>query len=184
MKFRNSLLLFIVALFANNLVAQDSVFTNSIGMEFVLIKPGSFVVGKFQPPYPKSSKQAEALAKRDSRKGFTVALKKSFSIGRFEVTQEQWKKVMGTNPSVFHGDNHPIENVTWNDVQLFLEKLNQLDKERTYRLPTEFEWEFAARAGSTEDISWDEIRATAQMGLKTTAVVGKKKPNAWGIYDM
>ena len=163
-------------------------------MQFVLIKPGTFVLGKFQPPYPKSSanngyrsvdlKKAKELAIKDSRKGFTVKIKKPFYIGRFEVTQEQWEKVMGNNPSVFKGENHPVENVTWFLVKIFLEELNKLDKNFVYRLPTEFEWEYAARAGAKNDISWDEIRASAQMGLNTTAEVGQKKPNAWGLYDM
>jgi len=163
-------------------------------MEFVLIKPGSFVVGKFQPPYPKSSsnngyrskdlKKAKELATKDSRKGFRVRIRKPFYIGRFEVTQEQWQKVMGRNSSVFKGENYPVDNVGWFEVQLFLQNLNQLDKSFTYRLPNEFEWEFAARAGATQDISWADIRLMAQMGTRTTNKVGQKKPNAWGLYDM
>jgi formylglycine-generating enzyme len=159
--------------------AQDSTYTNSIGMEFVLIKPGSFIVGKFQPPYPKPSdkkeggqsepgytreeyKLADSLANRDARPGFTAHIRQPFYIGKFEVTQEQWRKVMGSNPSVFNNDRlktdasmYPVENVTWLDVQSFLTRLNELEKEKHYRLPTELEWEYAARAGATYDISWD-----------------------------
>lgn len=190
------------------LQAQDPAFVNSIGMELVRIQPGSFVLGKFQPPYPKAPgdtanagadrgynakefKRAEKLAKRDARPGFTVTIKKPFYIGKFEVTQAQWKKVMGANPSVFKGEKlsgdageHPVENVTWEDVQRFLKKLNRMEKGRTYRLPTEFEWEYAARAGANEDIPWAQIRQTAQLGTRTTNKVGQKKPNAWGLYDM
>jgi formylglycine-generating enzyme len=187
--------------------AQDSTYTNSVGMEFVLIKPGNFVVGRFQPPYPKPSdhtnsseereysaeeyKRAEMMAKRDSRPGFHVEIKKPFYIGKFEVTQEQWRKVMGNNPSVFQGqkisgdgERYPVENISWNDAQLFVKKLNEMDPGKTYRLPTEFEWEYAARAGAGDDISWEEIRLQAQLGTRTTNVVGQKKSNAWGLYDM
>lgn len=197
---------------ASLLHAQDSTFTNSIGMEFKLIQPGSFVLGRFQPPYPKPPgdtakagipsgaergynaeeyKLAEKLAKQDALPGFTVTIKQPFYIGKFEVTQAQWKKVMGTNPSVFQGDkvsgdanNHPVESVTWEDVQQFLNKLNSIEKGRTYRLPTEFEWEYAARAGATGDIPWSQIRKTAQLGTRTTNRAGQKEPNAWGLYDM
>src|SRR3954453_4287122 len=158
-----------ILLFASLLHAQDSTFTNSIGMEFKRIEPGSFVMGRFQPPYPKPPsdtikvgahsggergynaeeyKLAEELAKRDALPGFTVTIKKPFYIGKFEVTQAQWKKVMGSNPSVFQGDkvsddanDPPVESVTWEDVQQFLNKLNRMEKGKTYRLPTEFEWE-------------------------------------------
>jgi len=192
--------------------AQDSAFTNSIGMEFKLIKPGSFIMGRFQPPYPEPSsgtanakatsgaergynaeeyKLAEQLATQDAMPGFTVTIRSPFYIGKFEVTQAQWKKVMGSNPSVFQSDkvsddpaDHPVDNVTWDDAQQFLKKLNSMEKGRTYRLPTEFEWEYAARAGATNDIPWSQIRKTAQIGLRTTNTVGQKQPNAWGLYDM
>src|SRR3982751_1579896 len=146
---------------ASLLHAQDSTFTNSIGMEFIQIPPGSFVMGRFQPPYPKPPndtvktsttpgtakgytaeeyKLAEKLAKQDALPGFTVTIKKPFYIGKFEVTQAQWKKLMGSNPSVFQGDkvtddaaDHPVENVTWEDAQRFINKLNKMDKGRTYR---------------------------------------------------
>ena len=184
--------------------AQDSTFTNSIGMEFIRIEPGSYTLGKFEPSYPKPGgkktadsykdneyKLAEQLANKDALPGFSVTIENSFYIGKFEVTQAQWKKVMGSNPSIFQGDkvsdnadDHPVDNVTWAQAQEFVKKLNALDKERTYRLPTEFEWEYAARAGKKEDISWAEIREVAQMGTRTTNKVGGKKPNAWGIYDV
>lgn len=140
---------------------------------------------------PESDYQlAESLAKKDAMPGFTVTLSKSYYIGKFEVTQEQWKKVMGTNPSYFqstkvadNADLHPVESVSWQDAQAFVKKLNALDKGHTYRLPTEFEWEYAARAGAQDDIPWGEIRASAVIAVKTTSQVGTKKPNAWGLYD-
>ena len=133
---------------------------------------------------------AKTLAMRDAQPGFTVQIKRAFYLGKFEVTQGQWKKMMGSNPSVFQGvnmndeDRRPVENVTWEDVQKFLNKLNETDPSRKYRLPTEFEWEYAARAGAEGDIPWSEIQQVAQLGNKTTEVVGGKKPNSWGLYDM
>ncbi|MBD2699512.1 SUMF1/EgtB/PvdO family nonheme iron enzyme [Spirosoma sp. BT702] len=182
-------------------------YANPIGMEFVLIQPGSMVVGRFQPPYPKpqadvASKKtgvqwntkdydlAEKMVKQDATSGFTVKITRPYYIGKFEVTQAQWKKVMGTNLATFQGDKvkdeadlHPVEQVTWQDTQKFLAKLNALDKSHHYRLPTEFEWEYAARAGANDDIPWKTIWASAQMGSTTTAKVGQKTPNAWGLYD-
>ncbi len=196
---------------ASLLHAQDSTFTNSIGMKFIRIHPGSFIMGRFQPPYPippsdtekagtKSSekgysaeeyKLAEKLAKQDALPGFTVTINKPFFMAQFEVTQAQWKKVMGSNPSVFqgdkvsdHADDHPVDNVTWENIQQFLDKLNLMEKGRVYRLPTEFEWEYAARAGATGDIPWSQIRKAAQIGTRTTNTIGQKQPNVWGLYDM
>src|SRR5689334_12111112 len=164
--------------------ANSQVVKNPIGMEFVHISAGSFTVGAFHPPFPvpadtvKGAKRplnmymgegtystsdfalALTLAKRDSREGFSVKIKKDFWMGRFEVTQAQWQKVMGTNPSVFSGaesDRMPVENVSWADAQAFITRLNQLDPARRYRLPSEFEWEYAARAGATDDIPWPAI---------------------------
>lgn len=194
---------------------QEKTFTNSIGMELVLIQPGKMTAGKFQPPYPvpedtvKRHKHAmimwmgdgraynarefalaKSLATRDAMEGFEVQIKRPYYIGKFEVTQGQWKQVMGKNPSVFQkdkdgeADRHPVESITWQDVQDFVAKLNDLEKGKKYRLPTEFEWEYAARAGAEGDILWSEIQLSAQLGTLTTQVVGLKKPNKWGIYDM
>jgi formylglycine-generating enzyme len=206
MKFKLHLLLlfFLTVSIAGLLAAQPATYTNSIGMQFVSINPGEFVSGMFQPPFPKPSseskngytdqdyKLAEELARRDARPGFTVQIKKAFYIGKFEVTQSQWKEIMGTNPSVFQGDKvdgntdqYPVENVTWKDVQVFIKKLNQKEGSKVkYRLPTEFEWEYAARAGAKDDIPWTQIRLSAQLGTRTTNKVGEKQPNAWGLYDM
>ena len=199
------------------LSAQDSVFVNSQGIEFILIKPGKMVVGKFEPTVnrgggfggsgggaaarPASQERpslpgsdfelAEEMARADALPGFEVEIERSFYIGKYEITQGQWKDVMGSNPSYFQGevvednaDLHPVECVSWQDAQDFIEKLNALDQEHTYRLPTEFEWEFAARAGAVDDISWDDIRASAVIASGTTSEAGTMKPNAWGLYDM
>jgi len=187
-------------------LSQDTAYTNSIGMQFKLIQPGSMVVGRFQPTVPKPGGglgggpglpdavyvKAAAMAKAASTPGFTVNINKSYYIGRYEVTQQQWQKVMGNNPSYFKAGKvkddagkHPVDNVSWQDAQAFITKLNALEKGKAlYRLPTEFEWEYAARAGAQDDISWNNIFATAVIAKTETYVVGSKKPNAWGLYDM
>lgn len=189
-------LLFLVMVLG--LRAQDSLFTNRFGMQFVLIQPGSMVVGKFQPvvsplgfngqPLPeKMVTAAKQLALKDHQPGFRVTIKHAFLIGRYEITQEQWTKVMGSNPSTFKNDSsakQPVENITWTNAQAFIKKLNALDPSHRYRLPTEFEWEYAARAGAEDDIPWKEIQATAVLGGELPKIVGTKKPNAWGLYDM
>ncbi len=221
-----------------SLHAQEPTYTDKAGIEYVLIKPGSFQVGVFQPVCPSEAAAAtpaapargpaaasgasgrggraggtrppadsrtlwtpqdyrtcEELVKRDSSPGFTVEIKKPFYIGKYEVTQGQWKKIMGNNPSVFQGskvkddaDKHPVDSVTWADTQAFLKKLNTIEKSKLFRLPTEFEWEYAGRAGEPGQTSWTEIRQVAweQLGSQkgTTQMVGTKPPNAWGLYDM
>jgi formylglycine-generating enzyme required for sulfatase activity len=175
--------------------AQTQSFKDVTGIEFIRINPGSFIYGRFQPPYPKPDpnkksysakdyKCAEKLAKRDALPGFNVNISQPFYIGKYEITQEQWKKVMKTNPSFFRGDDLPVENITWNDAQAFIKRLNETDKEHFYRLPTEFEWEYAARAGAQDDISWSDIREQAHIATDRTIKTGSKKPNAWGLYDM
>ncbi len=207
-------LLLVLLITSSQLLAQTTTFTNSIDMEFILIQPGSMTVGKFQPTASKYGfiekyikpgdkvdvpvfseqeyEKANELARQAWTKGFLVKVNKPYYIGKFEVTQAQWKKVMGNNPSYFQGskvkdnaDQHPVESVTWNDALAFVKKLNQMEKGKyTYRLPTEFEWEYAARAGADDDISWDAVQETAQIAVLTTAPVGQKKPNSWGLHDM
>ena len=115
---------------------------------------------------------------------------RSFNIGKYEVTQAQWQAVMGNNPSNFKGDNLPVEMVSWNDVQEFIRKLNALTG-RNYRLPTEAEWEYAARGGDSSrgyeysgsnninDVAWYRDNSD-----RRTHPVGTKAPNELGIYDM
>ena len=198
-------------------LAQQPAYTNSVGVEFVLIQPGTFTVGRFRPAYAKPPDpnappdaapagrrggrggppptadeyaRIEAAWKKDVSDGFQVAIGKAYYIGKFEVTQAQYKKVMGTNPSLFQGsqipdgaDDHPVDSVTWADAQAFVKALNQLEKTNVYRLPTEFEWEWAARAGADDDIAWADRRPQAFNSGQTTQAVGKMKPNAWGLYD-
>ncbi len=209
---RGALLLFCSACLTSSALTAQPRLTNAIGMEFVAIAPGTMVVGRFQPvcpkPQPKAADRAgdpraywntddfrrcQEMVKRDAMPGFTVRIPREYQIGKYEVTQGQWKRVMGNNPSRFQGasvknttDRHPVDNVSWADAQEFIRKLNALDKAARYRLPTEFEWEYAARAGATGEPSWDEIRASAwqsEVDLGTTHPVGGKKPNRWGLYD-
>ena len=126
---------------------------------------------------------------------------KDFKMGKYEVTQAQWEAVMGENPSEFKGANNPVENVSWNDCQEFLKKLNALPAVKesglVFRLPTEKEWEYACRAGSTGDyckladgteitkstlgkVAWYEKNVV----FGQTYPVGQKMPNAFGLYDM
>ena len=156
---------------------------SSIGMEFIPIPPGSFMMGS----------PSNESGRYDNEKQHRVTLTKGFHMQTTEVTQRQWKAVMGNNPSNFKncGDNCPVEEVSWNDVQDFIRKLNQREGGSKYRLPTEAEWEYAARAGTTTRFSFgdDEGRLgeyawySGNSGRKTHSV-GQKTPNAWDLYDM
>ena len=198
------------------LAAQAPTMTSSVaGIEMVLIQPGSFTLGTFDPPYPKPPdpnappppagrggrggtplspeeyRRIEAAARADYMPGFRVTIARPFYIGKFEVTQAQWRRVMGNNPSMFQGakvqgssDDYPVDSVTWNDAQAFIQRLNTMEQTTRYRLPTEFEWEYAARAGVDGDIAWADIRQQAWAGSnRSTQAVGKLKPNAWGLHD-
>jgi formylglycine-generating enzyme required for sulfatase activity len=160
------------------------------GMEFVRIEHDCFQMGS-----PKS----EAERGSDERQ-HRVCINQDYYLGKYEVTQAQWKKVMGDNPSRFKGDNKPVEKVSWNDVQVFIKKLNQKTGLK-YRLPTEAEWEYAARAGTqtpfytgrcinTQQANYDGHHDYNGCGAKTglyreeTVAVGSFQPNSWGLYDM
>ena len=211
MKIIGSLILFVMALVVRDAHGQQS-YRNAQGMEFVRIEPGDVLIGEFRPPYPvpddtvKGASRpfnmymgegrgynadefalARALAMRDARPGFKVKIRKAFYLGKFEVTQGQWKQVMGNNPSGFSGpdsEDRPVENVSWEDAIAFIARLNRLDASHHYRLPTEFEWEYAARAGASGDIPWSQIEKMANLNKTHTLTVGQKQPNAWGLYDM
>ena len=114
-----------------------------------------------------------------------------YYLGKYPVTQQQWEAVMGSNPSNFKGGNLPVEMVSWDDAQIFIQKLNQLSGKKHYRLSTEEEWEYACRAGSTSEYYFgdDESQLGEYAWYKdnsgaTTHPVGQKKPNGWGLYDM
>jgi formylglycine-generating enzyme required for sulfatase activity len=171
--------LHLVAPAASAQPAPEKTFTNSIGMEFVLIPAGTFMMG---------SEDGDS----DERPVHQVTISRPFYLGKYEVTQGQWQAIMGKNPSLFQGGpNYPVEQVWWTDVQAFLQRLNAKEGGEKYRLPTEAEWEYAARAGSTTAYSFGNDAAQLKdyawfkdnSGAKTQPV-GKLKPNAWGLYDM
>lgn len=114
------------------------VWTNSTGMTLVLIRPGTFIMGS--PP-------DEAGRRRDESR-HTVVLTRPFYLGTNVVTQSQWKVVMGSSPSRFTGDDLPVEDVSWDEASEFCRKLSTRENKH-YRLPTEAEWEYACRAGTT-----------------------------------
>jgi formylglycine-generating enzyme required for sulfatase activity len=114
----------------------------------------------------------------------------NFYIGKYPVTQTQWRAVMGGNPSHFEGEDNPVDNVSWNDCQDFIKKLNS-KTDRKFRLPKEFEWVFAARGGNkTHNYKYsgsnklDEVGWYLSNSWQQTHPVGQKKPNELGIYDM
>ena len=147
-----------------------------INMEFVRIEPGTFTMGC--PP-------GNIVCDGDERPAHQVRITKGFEIGKFEVTQAQWKIVMGTEPSNFKGEMLPVEQVSWDDVGTFMERMNARKDGYRYRLPTEAEWEYAARAGATEMHHGvpDEIAWFMENSNGVTHPVGSKAPNAWGLHD-
>lgn len=150
---------------------------NAAGMEFVKIAPGEFIMGC-------STDDNNCTA--DEKPAHRVQITKAFEIGKYEVTQSQWQGVMGSNPSTIKGDNRPVETVSKNDAHDFLARLNERNDGYRYRLPTESEWEYAARAGTTgaQSARLDEVAWYAANSEDETHPVGTKKPNAWGLYDM
>ncbi len=159
--------------------------TNSIGMKLRLIPAGEFMMGS---PETESNRSDAELQHR-------VSITKPFYLGVTEVTQEQYQKVMGTNPSQFKGPQNPVEKVSWADAVEFCGKLSAMPAEKTaghvYRLPTEAEWEYACRSGTTTAYSFgDDASRLGDYGWfkgnsdSKPHPVGEKKPNAWGLYDM
>ena len=164
-------------------------FTNSIGMKFVWIPPGTFMMGS----------PADEKGRRDNEFQHKVTLRKGFYMGVYNVTQEEWQAVMGNNPSEFKGEkNLPVEMVSWNDCQDFAKQLREKDK-KLYRLPTEAEWEYACRAGTTTPFHFGETISTDQANYYGGAIYGNGKngvfrnkttpvdsfpANAFGFYDM
>jgi formylglycine-generating enzyme required for sulfatase activity len=147
---------------------------NSLDMEFVLIPAGTYSMGA-----------------HGARQGRQVTISQPFYLGKYVVTQAQWMAIMGTNPSRFPGEDHPVESVSWDDVQEFIRTLNAREWGGKYRLPTEAEWEYAARAGATTAYCFgsdarhlDAYAWYAANARGTTHPVGQRQPNAWGLHDM
>ena len=154
---------------------------DGVNIEMVKVEAGSFDMGAT----PEMQNPDE-----DEKPVHRVTLTNNYYIGKYEVTQALWQAVMGSNPSHFKGDDLPVEQVSWNDCQDFISKLNAMTGKR-FRLPTESEWEYAARGGNKsrgyqysgsyniDDVAWYSDNS----GSKTHAV-GTKEPNELGIYDM
>ena len=158
--------------------------------EMVVIPAGSFLMGS--PPDPEQDPFSNAKPVKvgdETEKPQHLVTIQSFAIGKYEVTQEQWFAVMGNNPSSNKGRTLPVENVSWDDTQVFVQKLSQKTGKK-YRLPSEAEWEYAARGGSTTTYPWGnsdaELHVYAWFNAiaNTTNPVGLKKPNQFGLYDM
>jgi len=150
---------------------------NAVGMEFVRIQPGEFVMG---------CAEGDGECSADERPAHRVRITKLFEIGKYEVTQAQWTIVMGSNPSAMKDDARPVESVTRPEAQEFLSRLNARNDGYRYRLPTEAEWEYAARAGMREPNAGpvDRVAWYAGNSEDETHPVGTKTPNAWGLFDM
>ena len=150
-----------------------------VKMEFVLIAPGRFLMGS--PP---------DIGDGDEKPQHAVTLTQPYYFGKYEVTQRQWQAVMGENPSHFRGADLPVDSVSWMDCQRFLALASSRSGVRLV-LPTEAQWEYACRAGTTTRWSCgnDEAQLAAYAWIDRNArgathEVGTVKPNAWGLYDM
>ena len=169
--------------------------SNQLEMQFSVIPDGSFLMGN----------QAGDVYSNNTNKQHMVIITRGFEMQTTEVTQAQWHKVMGNNPSYFREQshcprdydpeigcpNHPVEEVSWNDVQRFIEELNQkINDGYIYRLPTEAEWEYAARAGTTtrynlgDNINPDQVNYRGLNRQQTVATGSLDNQNAWGLSDM
>jgi formylglycine-generating enzyme required for sulfatase activity len=152
---------------------------NSIGMKFTLIPAGEFYMGSEE--------------RNRAKPVHTVTITYPFYLGIYPVTQREWKAVMGDNVnfSKFKGDDLPVEQVSWYEVQEFIRRLNLMEGTDKYRLPSEAEWEYACRAGTTTRHSFGDSESKlgeyawyAKNSDDETHPVGQKKPNSWGLYDM
>jgi len=170
--------------------APEAVRRNGLGMEFSWIPSGSFIMR-----HPGSWELTGEGPQR------LVTFRQGFWMGRYEVTQGQYEVVMGTNPSNFKtcGKDCPVETVSWNDAKEFIQRLNARNDGFVYSLPSEAEWEYAARAGTTTATAFGDSLSSTQANfdgnypngnapkgpyLERTTKVGSYRPNAWGLYDM
>jgi formylglycine-generating enzyme required for sulfatase activity len=156
--------------------------SGDIALEMVWIPSGKFMMGRAPGEF-------ESLDSEDPQREVIIT---GFWIGKYEVTQEQWQAVMGNNPAYFKGEKRPVERVSWNKAQEFIEKLNEITRKK-FRLPSEAEWEYACRAGTTTRFYWgddhdyseiDEYAWYSGNSDSQTHEAGQKRPNAWGLYDM
>ncbi|MCP4108785.1 MAG: formylglycine-generating enzyme family protein, partial [Desulfobacteraceae bacterium] len=172
-----------------NIVSYPKKNWKSFEADFVFLQPGTFMMGS----------PSDELGRNSDETQHQVTLTRGFYVQTTEVTQEQWKAVMGNNPSYFKdcGKKCPVEYVSWNDVQEFIRRLNQMESADRYRLPTEAEWEYAARAGTQtafangyitnekcNDPNLDKIGWYCGNSGNSTHPAAQKQANKWGLYDM
>ncbi|MDD2715236.1 MAG: formylglycine-generating enzyme family protein [Candidatus Wallbacteria bacterium] len=151
--------------------------SNEVSMEFVWIPAGTFYMGN-----------PDGVGEANEHPQHQVTLTQGFWIGKYEVTQAQWQQVMGSNPSYSQGPTLPVESVSWTGCQEFITAINHLGK-GTFSLPTEAEWEYACRAGSSSLFYWGDTAEADycwydENSQDITHAVGGKLPNAWGVYDI
>ena len=163
--------------------SERDIITNSVGMKLVLIPAGTVKRSDL------SGEPSASFAKGLDR----ITVSKPFYLQTTEVTQGQWKNVMGYNPSyhIYCGDDCPVEQVTWKEVREFIRRLNQLEGTDKYRLPSETEWQYACYTGSAiEPSSGDKIsdyekhRQDSPQSARESRPVGQGRPDAWGLHDM
>jgi sulfatase modifying factor 1 len=171
-------------------------------LEMIWVEPGTFTMGS---PPSEAETTVGGSGRDPNETQHQVTLTNGFWLGKHEVTQDQWEKVMGSNPSHFKGGDRPVETVSWDDVTSFCEKLTEkesfagrLPAGMSYQLPTEAQWEYACRAGTTTAYSWgDDFNSTRAnytvqdpysfhsiSGIDQTRDVGQYAANPWGFYDM
>jgi len=171
--------------------AKTIMLPGDVPLEMVWIPPGGFMMGS--PEDEQDRFDGEGPQHK-------VIIAEGFWMGKYEITQAQWQAIMGNNPSNFIGDNKPVEMVSWDDIRGtngYLEQLNSIIPELNFRLPSEAEWEYAYRAGTTtrfywgDDLDYTEIddytwhRDNSDTGNgRETHDVGQKLPNAWDLHDM
>ncbi len=160
---------------------KNTHYTNELGMAFALLPPGEFGQGRSREQLGRETGESHRRQVRITR---------GFHMGVHEVTQEQYAEVMGKNPSKFCGAKNPVERVSWNDAVEFCSRLPK-EEGCTYRLPTEAEWEYACRSGSTTAYCYgddpgqlEEYAWYSRNSGEETHEVGLKQPNAWGLYDV
>jgi len=172
---------------------KSKFYNNTLETTFILIKPSEFEMGS---PDHENGRNIDEIQKR-------ISIQQHFYIMATEITQKQWYKLMGTKPwqgknYTIEGDNYPATNISWNDCQEFIDKLNQKENTKKYRLPLEAEWEFVCRAGTITRFNWGEkidcSKANFGNGLledkcndnNTGQIkdVTSYAPNKWGIYNM
>jgi sulfatase modifying factor 1 len=165
--------------------AGDTYTVPDLSLEMLWVEPGTFTMGNPSRLFPGNETQHQ------------VTLSNGFWLGKYEVTQAQWEKVMGSNPSYFKGANRPVEEVSWNDVTSFCDKLTELERQAgrlpagmAYQLPTEAQWEYACRAGTETAYAFGDLsflvsgQTNINGGPGKTTDVGSYPANGWGFYDM